>query len=352
MMYTVYAGSASKARLIRMELLPKEKLIDIARAPTVADIIRILNGTPYEKYISDLSSRYTSFDMLDLSATKKMLATIIHIMDSPPPTARDTLKAYLSRWDFESIKAIITSKFLGTELKENDIFIVDRADFPVGSITNLISREEYRMMINEFDIEGIAKFLVKLGYGSYLLYYLDEFRKENDISILLYALDVAYFQRLIDCIKFYNGDEGPVRHFIKEEVDIKNLETLLKGSRLNLDYQSLKPGIINSGNIDERKLSEIYGTGQEDELKNFISKYFGLDGEKIIKMTPGEIKNEMERKTLLNNLQKIGSQANSLGAILYSIKIVENERNNLRKIFAGKQYGKDISSIENSLIMV
>ena len=187
-MDSTYAGSAAKARILKGELLSDEDIERILDAKTPTDIIALMDGTPYQEHLKALSTFYSGYDLLELASTRRMITFVLKIVESPPAGGLEPIRSYISRWDIDSIKSIITSKFLGKKVEKEDLFIVDAGRFPIGMTSNLITKEDYSLMINENDVEGITKYLTKLGYGVYMLRFLDEYRKEKDISILLYAL--------------------------------------------------------------------------------------------------------------------------------------------------------------------
>jgi len=351
-MDATYAGSAAKARILKSELLTEDAINRIIDAANPTDIIAVLEGTSYQEHLKALSTFYSGYDLLELASTRKMISYILKVVEAPPSGAMEVIKSYVSRWDIESIKSIITSKFLGRKVDMEDLFIVDSSRFPIGLTSNLITKEDYSLMINESDVESITKYLTKLGYGVYMLRFIDEYRKERDISILLYALDIAYFSRLVDSLKFFRGDEAPLRYYFREQVDIKNLTTIIKAKELKLDFSSISPGLIDYGNIKIKQLTEMYSSGDHMAMREQIIKYFNLEQTDELKnMSLGDLEIEIRKSSFRKNMPKLASQSSSIGSIFYSIILAENERNNLRKIFAGKAHGMDKDRIKRMLVL-
>jgi V/A-type H+-transporting ATPase subunit C len=351
-MDATYAGSAAKARILKNDLLTQDEFNRIIDAKNPTDIIAILDGTPYQEHLKALSTFYTGYDLLELASTRRMISFILKIVEAPPSGAMEPIKSYVSRWDIDSIKSILTAKFLGKKVEKDDLFIVDAKRFPIGLTSNLITKEDYSLMINENDVESITKYLTKLGYGVYMLRFMDEYRKEKDISVLLYALDVAYFSRLIDSIKFYRGDEETLRYYFRRQVDIKNMMTAIKAKELSLDFTSIISGIIEFGNIPVEQIRNMYNSQDTDSMIENVLKIFEVEeSAEIRSLNLGDLEFLIKKHVFKKNVPKLSSQSNSLGAIFNSIILAENERNNLRTIFASKAHGLGKEQIMKMLVL-
>ncbi|MGP6207936.1 V-type ATPase subunit [Cuniculiplasma sp. SKW3] len=351
-MDATYAGSAAKARVLKNELLTQDQFNAIIDAKNPTDIIAILDGTPYQEHLKALSTFYQGYDLLELASTRRMISFILRIVEAPPSGAMEPIRSYVSRWDIDSIKSILTAKSLGKKVDRDDLFIVDSKRFPIGLTSNLITKEDYSLMINENDVESITKYLTKLGYGVYMLRFIDEYRKEKDVSVLLYALDVAYFSRLIDSVKFYRGDEEPLRYYFREQVDIKNMMTAIKAKQLKLDFTSITSGIIEFGNISIDQIRNLYNSQDSTSMIESVLKIFGIGESVDIKnVNLGDLEFLIKKEVFRRNVPKLASQSNSLGAIFNGIILAENERNNLRTIFAAKAHGLGKEQILKMLVL-
>ena len=345
-----YAGSAAKALILRADLLPRKIMDDLLEASSPEDMLTLLEGTPYTDEIRLLKPFFNGYELLEVSATRRMVSLIGEISKAPPANGRDAIAAYTSKWDMDSIKSIITSKFLGKPLSEENLFIVDPGRFPVGIRGSVLSLEDYRLMMNENDMDGIIKYLVKLGYGTYLRKYVEEYRKENDISILIYALDVSYYENLIRTLKFFRGDEESLRHYIRQLIDIRNLMTVIKARELSLEFSSITDGIIQLGNLSLEKLRQIYEEPDITAVKKTAMDHMHAEyGDEISAMTSGDVEIRLKRATLKWGFSRLAIQSGSLGSIFYTIIMAENERNNLRTIFSGKAYGMEKEKIRELL---
>lgn len=348
-MDATFYGPSAKSRILRMELLNNRTFDELIGAESFGDILRIMNGTPYGVHIKALSLMYSSYELLELASDRRMFETVMKLAEAPPSNGSETIKSYLSRWDIESIKSLITSKFLGAELKRTDLFIVDQNNFPLVLMGKLLSKEDYSLIMNESDVEGISKYLIKLGYGVYLMRYIEEYRKEKDISVLLYSLDLAYYMRLSASVKYFLGNEEPMRDFVRSEIDLKNLLTLLKGKELKLDFEIIMNGLIEFGNLSRERMRELYAN-DFSVVKTSILSVFGVKKVPEGQLGIGDIEVLLRKELYTRTIDRFSIQANSIGQIFLTILKYEMERNNLRLIFAGKAYGLKPEKIKEMMI--
>ena len=141
-----FAGSYGRSRLIKTELLSNEYLYRISEAPNFEEIIRILNETSFKKDIVDLFNSYEGKALVEIASNRRMIELIVRLAEGTPPSARTFISAYLSRWDIESIKSLLTAKFLNRSITESDIFLVNSKNIPIGVRTSLLTKEDYNIM--------------------------------------------------------------------------------------------------------------------------------------------------------------------------------------------------------------
>lgn len=96
----------------------------------------------------------------------------------------------------------------------------------------------------------------------------------------------------------------------------------------------------------------MYSSGDHMAMREQIIKYFNLEQtDELRNMSLGDLEIEIRKSSFRKNMPKLASQSSSIGSIFYSIILAENERNNLRKIFAGKAHGMDKERIKRMLVL-
>lgn len=333
-MDSTYTGAYGRLKGLRQEFLTPS-FIEQLEQKDLDEFVKTLSTTGYRKEIDELSALYKEPDLLEVVINAHMMRMSRNAAFAIPPLARNTIAAFIGRYDIENIKTILSSKKLGYNVEQTEAFLVVQRNIPVGIFAGLISKEDYINMAAQKDIEGVVNYIVRFGYGTPLLKHLDEARK-GDISNMLMALDIYYYTRLIDAFRFYIGNEGILLGFIKGLIDIKNIMTVIKG--MELGGHDIKSFIIKGGDIAEAKLVEM-SQKQVSALAGYMP--FKIDDAfELYKSDPfasyfeAALKRELYKKYLKLFNESGISAAQIIGFMLRS----EIERDELRSAWLGKYY--------------
>ena len=300
------------------------------------EFMKMLSTTSYRKELDAFSGLYAVPDVAEVVINAHMMGMIKNATFAVPPLARNFVAAYVSKWDIENIKTILSSKVLGYSVENTEVFLTVQRGTPVGIFGSGIGKEEYMKLIEQKDIEGVCNSLTKYGYGTILLKYVDEVKKTNDISPMMLALDTYYYARLFEVFKFYNGDEGPVIQYVKGLVDVKNIMTVIKC--ITFGYKNVKDYFINGGMISESKLLEM-SSKELNAIKPDMP--FKVDDaferykkDEFLAYFESALKRELNAKYL----KIFDSLPLSLETIVAFVLRSELERDELRAIWLSKYY--------------
>ncbi len=334
-----YFGAYGRLRANRSSFLSPD-YVDSLVQKDQSEFLKSLSDTSYRQQIDRLSGIYKLPELAEIVINAHMVDMIRKASFAMPPIAANFVKAYVSRWDIENIKLILSSKVLGYGVEYTDTFLTISRGTPVGIFSGMIGSEEYSKIIEQRDIEGVVNSLVRYGYGTILMKFIDDARRTNNISTMVVALDIYYFERLTDSLKFYNGDEGPMAEYVSQLIDIKNIMSVLKGSNGDADGQvaDIKDYIIPGGKLPAQRLAEMQSKDAES-LKQLMPfridaamDAFRADG--FLSHIETALKAELDKKYLKVFDSLPGSIESLLGFIIRS----EIERDELRSIWLSKHY--------------
>ncbi|KJE48965.1 MULTISPECIES: V-type ATPase subunit [Acidiplasma] len=349
-MNTAYSGSFGRLKVHYNDFLGNEfikSLLDLE----IKDIKLRLYETSYKDDIDKSSVINSSeLDILIAAINRHIINNSRIAIFAVPPEIKNYIKTYISKWDIESIKAILISKIIKHEIKYNDSFIISFRDIPLGIFAGNLSYEDFRSMLSRPDVESLVNYLVSYGYN-YLLQYIDEFKKTGDIYPLLSSLDSHYYNELADQAKFFNGDEGILINYTKEYIDIKNILTVIKGIELKVSYDSIERYLIDNGNLTKNILSDLFRSNNTVDVLKVFKDYDLEDAieyyQKYGSLSMFEIS---MRKALLEKYLPLMMRTTGAPFILGYILTAERERDNLRTILIGKSYNLDRKLIERMLM--
>lgn len=352
-MDSTYSGSYGRIKVVQSDFLTGSFVNSLLEMKDVEDITRALSSTSYREDIDALYSLYKNPELVDMAINRHLIKKNKLALFAPPPMARNALTAYMSKWDVENIKAILSSKVLGYSIKETETFLVSFRDLPMGIFGGNLSHEEYKTLMSRDSVESIVNYLSRFGYGSYLLQYMDFYRKNGEISRLLSALDSFFYIRLMESLKFYNGDEGPITRFFREEIDSKNIMILLKAKDLDVSYDRVTGRLIPGGNLALSSLEELFSVENVDEIVSKLRNRFDLDRGLAEYTETGSLnifEIDLKRAIYRKYLDTLTSQSLSVGSIFAMVFRAEIERENLHTIVIGKSYSLDNDKIADLLI--
>ncbi len=351
-MDSTYSGSYGRIKVAQTEFL-SDSFIHGLMGSSLDDITRTLSATIYKEDINALYSLYANPELLEMAANRRLVARNKIALFAAPPMASDLLKAYMSKWDVQNIKSVITSKYLGYDVKETETFLVSFRDVPLGIFGGIIGNDDFRILINQPNIEAVAENLTRFGYGQQMLQYLDSYRKDNDIAPMLQALDRYYYTRLISALRFFNGDEGPLIRFFREEVDNKNIMIIFAAKDMQVPFDKVRDQLIAMGNMSIDGLQSLYSSGSVADIASKLQDRYDLHAAVETYSKEGDLRlfeSQLRASLLRRYVEVLSSQALSVGSTFAYILRSERERDNIRTIVISNSYSIEQKRTEEMLL--
>ncbi len=347
-MDSTYAGKFGQLSVLSTELLSND-FIEQLEQKEPDEFLKSLSSTSYRKEIDAFSALYQVPDLVEVALNAHAMHMMRNAYMAVPPLARDFVMAYASKWDIENIKLILSSKKLNYSVESTEIFLMVQRNVPVGVIGGPISMEEYKEIIEQKDIEAVVHALTRHGYGTVLLKYLNDVLRTGDISEMVVALDLAYYDRLMSALKFYNGDEGVMLRYVRELIDTKNVMSALKSSTFG--YKDVGSYVIKGGNIPESKIAEIAGK-RIDDTRNDMP--FKIDEAfELYKKDPylAYFESALKGQLYSKYLKLFDESAISLAYIVGYMIRAEIERDELRLAWMNRYYNVSRERVENVKVL-
>ena len=337
-MDSTYSGNYGRIKSHETEFLKFDFITSLLDLKSVDDITNELTKTVYSEDISALSSSYKNPELLQMSINRNFIRKNRIALFSVPPLAKDTIRAYLSKWDIENIKSILASKFMGYDLRQNETFILSFRDIPMGLFAGNLSNEDFRNLMSKGTVEEVVSYLTYFGFGPSILQYMDRYHKSGDISILLSAFDTYYYDTLLKTVRFYNGDEAAVTAFIRDQIDLRNIMTVIKGKDMGIEFERFSESFRTTGNLSMSDLQGIYEKRDVSEILSGLSGYGNLEDAIDIYRTTGDlyfVQVTLQKFLFTKYMEIFRSQALSIGSTFSFILKTEAERENLRIVMNG-----------------
>ena len=348
-----YSSSFGRLQSISINFLSKDFMQNLLKANDVNEMIRLLEPTWYGQEIKRAASVYQGPELLEVALNRHLVGINKILLEATPFNGKNAIRSYLSKWDIYNIELILSSKSMGRIIKETESLLISSRNIPAGISAGNISHDEMKIILAESGVEGVVNKLAKYGYGVILMQHLDAYKKTGDIAPMMSALHGFYHQKLLESLKFFQGDEGMIRELVRTEIDKKNILNLLKAKKSNLDKEMVERHLVEGGKISTKELLEIYGVKDVTEIVGRIDASFKLtDALEQYKTTNSLIDFEVAINKFINTtyVKKLKNIALSIGTIFYFIFNAEHEHENLKRITYGKRYNLSNERISGMLL--
>jgi V/A-type H+-transporting ATPase subunit C len=243
---------------------------------------------------------------------------------------------------------------MGREITETESLLVSSRNVPAGIAAGNISHDEIKIILSETTVDGVVNKIAKHGYGVVLMKHLDEFQKTGDLGPMMSALHEEYYQKLLESLRFFQGDEGTIRELVRAEIDKKNILNLLKAKESNLEKEVVSRHLVEGGRISSKELLDSYEVKDVGEIAARLESHFKLN-EAIEQYKTSKSLIDFEiaitKFIFTNYIKKLRNIALSIGTIFYFIFRAENEHENLKRITYGKRYDLPIDKIKGMLLI-
>jgi len=349
-----YSSSFGRLQSISINFLSQDVLQNLLKANDINDMTKQLESTWYGQEIKKAASVYHGAELLEVAFNRHLVETNKIILEAVPFSGKNAVRTFLSKWDLYNIELILSSKMMGRTITETESLLVSSRNVPAGIEAGVIPHDEIKIILSETSVEGVVNKLAKYDYGVILMKHLDDYQKTGDLGPMMSAIHEAYYKKLLESLKFFQGDEGAIRELIRAEIDKKNILNLLKAKESNVDKEILSKHLIDIGRIPAKELLDIYETKDVVEIVGRIESYYKLnEALEQYKTENSLIIFEIELTKLINTnyVKKLRNIALSIGTIFYFIFHAEYEYENLKRITYGKRYDLPLDKIKEMLLI-
>lgn len=349
-----YSSSFGRLQSISINFLKPDFLETLLKANDVSEIIKLLESTWYSEEIKKAASVYQGSALLEVVLNRHLVEINKIILEAAPFNGKNAVRAYLSKWDLYNIELILSSKMMGRAITETESMLVSSRNVPAGIAAGNIPHDDIKIILSESGVEGVVNKLAKYGYGVELMKHLDEFQKTGDLGPMMSALHESYYQKLLESLKFFQGDEGSIRELIRAEIDKKNVLNLMKAKESGIEKEMVARHLVEGGQISSKELLDIFEVKDVAEIIGKIDFRFKLtEALEHYKTSKSLIDFEISITQFINTtyVKKLKNIALSIGTIFYFIFNAENEHDNLKRITYGKRYNLSIDKIRKTLLI-
>jgi V/A-type H+-transporting ATPase subunit C len=353
----VWGYANARAKAMRPALLGAPAIASMLEAKDAEGIIATLERTDYREDLTTFALRFGGEELIELATGRNFARAAATLLKVCPKQGRPILFAILSRFDVQSLKAVILAKKLGKEFATVEPYLV-----PAGSISLAELQEIYNQDGLGAMIERIRATEFGRQYASAHMLSPSEVQKissqgifeQDAIEQLVGSLESYYYVAAGYKLKSAEPDSVAIRSLLSSEADGKNVLTIMRCKKSGMDATGTRKYLVPGGKIIKSELESMLSASTVDEVAERVAAKFGLQEaldayKKDSRLTHFEI--AFEQSVSRQSVRALHRSVLSVGALAGMLFLKEEEINNIRKIARGTALGMGKEEIREMLVV-
>lgn len=331
-----WAYIVARVKVMKRRLIPSEEYRKLLNMD-FNEIVRYLEETDYKREIDELAYKYSGPRLLDYALTLNLGRTYRKIQDVSFGIAKDLITEYLRRWDIWNIINIIRGKMAGVPAEEIEESLVPVGEYTIDFYKSLIPKE-IDEIVKTFEGTPYYSALSKVG--------------SEPLSIIEDELYKIYYQKILRerpsefALKLFVD-------FIKMEIDIKNIKTILRLKREDISTEEIMRRIIPGGfEITEEEAAKLSAMAWDELTKALEGYWFWKGIEGITDKSISRIEIKFDKAWMEVVAKRASNYPLSILPVLQYMVLKKIEVDNLRTLGWGKWQGIPNEEIEEQLVIL
>ncbi|TLZ53243.1 MAG: ATP synthase A1 subunit C [Methanobacteriota archaeon] len=212
---------AKKAALYPADTYPRLLQMEIPQ------IARFLGEGGYKEEVLALGARLRGVDLIERATADNLAKVFTRIIEISEGRLRIMVAMYLDRWDVANIKTILRAKVYGASAAEVEEDLVAAGSLDASFLHALLEKET---------VDEVFKALEGTIYGEARRQMGDSFDPAKDRASYEDALAHIYYRHLLDSIQPRTEPSRLFNEFVRREIDILNIKTLLRVWRAKASF--------------------------------------------------------------------------------------------------------------------
>ena len=338
--YTVARVKAKKSLLLGEE--DYNKMLQMS----VPEISRYISESGYQKEMADLAGRFEGVDLVETATYTSMAKVFSSILAASQGELETMVAAYLEKWDIWNLKVILRGKSYGLDADAIREDLVPAGSLGAESLEKLVALDSIEDIISNY-----AKMVSMNGQEV-----LDMYKVSQNLGSVEDYVDKYHYQRLLASIDPSSRPTRMFQDFVRKEIDVKNLETILKLKAEGIYGEEVLHYVIPGGKQIDRKFAtqlanaETIAAAASDlsqlEFYDVIKDLVEADNVNLSNVVTEMKKYEIAQAKKFSHLYPL-----SVVPILDYMIHKEVEASNIRTIARGVESGLSKETIKGLLVI-
>jgi V/A-type H+-transporting ATPase subunit C len=340
--YAVTRVKAKKSKLLKEE--DYDKMIQMS----VPEISRYISEAGYQKEMTDLAGKYSGITLVEHATYQNMANVFNSILGASQGELADMVAAYLEKWDLWNLKVILRGKSYGVDADgiREDLVLAGKVD--EESLNKLISLDSVEDVLSESSRIGMVTIPNEV---------IASYKETGNLGVVEDHLDKLHYQRLLDSINPYTQPTRIFLNYIRKEIDIVNLKTIMKLKHEGIYGDEVMKYYIPGGMEIDTKYAQLLAN--YDTIKASLGDLSRLEVfEEYIK--PAMEGDDITHKGILSSMKKYQADQAKKMAHMYPLSVLpiidfmvakETEVRNIRVVARGVDGGLSRETIKGLVVI-
>ena len=341
-----YAYTATRAKAMKA-LLIKEDDYNKMLQLSVSELARFTSEAGYAKEIAELGDKTEGVDLVERATYAYLANTCKSLLRGAQGELYTLIASYLQKWDNWNIKVILRGKSYGLPVESIRDDLVPAGNFGAEELEKFISLESSEEILNAYCKAEAIEIPADILAG---------FKQTGNLGQIEDFLDKFQYERLIKVIPTNTLPTRMFSDYIRREVDMKNLETILKLKVEGITGDAVMNYVIAGGKQIDAKFAKQLADAET--VKDTYSDLAQLDFYDYIKelieagdMTVRDLILKMKKYELEESRKFSKEYPQSILPVVDYMICMENEARNIRTIARGIESGLDREVIKGLLVI-
>ena len=343
-----YAYACTRARAKKKKLISPDEYSRLA-SMDLASMARYIGETNYRSEIEELASEFDGSELIETATYLNLASTYSQVTKFCQGEARIILHHYLNELDWLNLKTVIRGKYhhASNEVIKKDLI-------PGGAYTEHLEPK----WSSANDVPELIEALTESHFHGALSKALERDPELNTLIYLEDALDKTHYAHLMESMSGRGTGTSLFRNFIKREIDMRNILTLLRVRMDSGSESQWKPEDIfipGGHELTLEKLVPLYSMTSPKQLFGALEKFSFYDAiepyvaEAIETRNPTKVIKAIEGHHRKGTGQFAKRYPLSILPIIHYLMLKRNEVTTLRLIARGKAMGLEPDIIRGLL---
>jgi V/A-type H+/Na+-transporting ATPase subunit C len=341
--YVTARVKAKKNLLLTEDNYPKLLLMDLN------EIGRFLGETQYKVEMTELATKFDGVNLIELGTSRNMARVFTEILGFCKGDLRTLLERYLARWDVSNIKTVLRGKYYGALVDDIREDIVAAGKFSEEYMDKLIAMDSIESVLDELkDKQGL---IIPDEI-------IAEYNENKSLAPIEDYLDKKYYENVLEFVQGRSKAEDLFKDYLRNEVDIINLMTLMKFRREGLTPETPDLYFIDGG--EELDIKTLVRLSKSESMGQLVNELVPYSFYSDIKDALDEMKQNNTLSPVNLAMQRVLMKRSEKFSIIYPLSILsimdfmlrkKQEVDNIRIIARCKESELSPDQIKKLLVM-